>query len=67
MTNNTIRGSDCMRIAVCDDNKVTLDFLCEEIGREFSKTKADFSLDVFENGADFLSQQGLKKQLCKRE
>ena len=45
-----------MRIAVCDDNKVTLDFLCEEIGREFSKTKADFSLDVFENGADFLSQ-----------
>lgn len=55
MTNNTIRGSDCMRIAVCDDNKVTLDFLCEEIGREFSKTKADFSLDVFENGADFLS------------
>lgn len=56
MTNNTIRGSDCMRIAVCDDNKVTLDFLCEEIGREFCKTKADFSLDVFENGADFLSQ-----------
>lgn len=45
-----------MRIAVCDDNRVTLDFLCEEIGREFSKTKADFTLDVFENGADFLSQ-----------
>lgn len=56
MINNTICGSDCMRIAVCDDNKVTLDFLCEEIGREFSKTKADFSLDAFENGADFLSQ-----------
>lgn len=56
MINNTICGSDCMRIAVCDDNKVTLDFLCDEIGREFSKTKADFFLDAFENGVDFLSQ-----------
>ena len=56
MINNTICGSDCMRIAVCDDNKVTLYFLCDEIGREFSKTKADFFLDAFENGVDFLSQ-----------
>lgn len=44
-----------MRIAVCDDNVVMLNFLCDEINKEFRKNGVDFALDRFENGADFLS------------
>lgn len=44
-----------MRIAVCDDNVVMLNFLCDEINKEFKNNGVDFALDRFENGADFLS------------
>lgn len=44
-----------MRISVCDDNVVMLNFLCDEINKEFKNNGIDFALDRFENGADFLS------------
>lgn len=44
-----------MRISVCDDNVVMLNFICDEINKEFRKNGVDFALDRFENGADFLS------------
>lgn len=44
-----------MRISVCDDDVVMLNFLCDEINKELKNNGVDFALDRFENGADFLS------------
>ena len=45
-----------MKVAVCDDNKVMLEFISNKVDEALSDLDVDHTIDNFERGADFISQ-----------
>ncbi len=49
-----------IRAAICDDENIMLDYLYEQISKEFEKQNADVHIDKFTSGNDFLSSHKSK-------
>lgn len=45
-----------MKVAVCDDNKVMLEFISNTVDEALSDIDVDHEIDNFERGTDFISQ-----------
>ncbi len=43
-----------IRVAICDDEPATLNYLCEQISKDFDEQGFEISLESFSNGTDLL-------------